>query len=104
MPNVVVEIAIDPNTPSFEVLAPAATAFSGFKITPSDATVAPQVVTAAPWSALFAANPGELSASAQAVDQNGKLFGPVFTSAIITVEADISVDVPNVTGLTLALQ
>ena len=104
MPNVVIGITIDPNTPTVEVQAPANTAFSGFKITPSDSTVAPQVVTAAPWSAVFAANPGELSATGQAVDQNGKVFGPVFVSPTITVEADVSVSVPNATALTLALE
>ncbi len=104
MPNVVIGITIDPNTPTIEVQAPANTSFSGFKITPSDATVAPQVVTAEPWSVVFAANPGELSATGQAVDQNGKVFGPVFVSPTISVEADVSVSVPNATALTLALQ
>jgi len=104
MSNVVIEIAIDPNTPTVEVQAPANTAFAGFKITPSDATVAPQVVTAAPWSAVFAVNPGTLSAVGQAVDQNGKVFGPVFASNTITIEADISVAIPNATVLTLTLQ
>lgn len=104
MPNVLIGFTIDPNTPTVEVLAPANTAFSGFKITPSDATVAPQVVTAAPWSAVFAVNPGELSAVGQAVDQNGNVFGPVFTSNTVTVSADVQVSVPNVTTLTLSLQ
>ncbi|WP_321913604.1 hypothetical protein [Paraburkholderia sp. J11-2] len=103
MPNVVIEIAIDPTTPTVSVQAAAGTSFAGFKITPSDATVAPQVVTAAPWSAVFAVNAGSLSATAQSVDATGKLFGPVFTSNTITVEADISVAIPNVTTLTVAL-
>ena len=104
MPNVVIEIAIDPNTPTVNVQAAAGTSFAGFKIIPSDSTVAPQVVTAAPWSAVFAANAGSLSATGQAIDQNGKSFGPVFSSNTITVEADVSVAIPNVTTLTLALQ
>ena len=71
MPNVVAELAIDPNTPTLEVQAAAGTSFAGFKFIPSDSTVAPQVVAAAPWSAVFAVNAGPLSMTAQALDQNG---------------------------------
>jgi hypothetical protein len=104
MPNVAISITIDPNTPTVEVQAAAGTSFAGFKLTPSDTSVAAQVVTAAPWSAVFAVNAGQLSATCQSVDQNGKVFGPVFTSNTITVEADVSVSIPNVQTLTVALQ
>lgn len=103
MPNVAVQVLIDPNTPNIEVQAAAGTSFAGFKITPSDSTVAPQVVTAAPWGAVFVANPGSFSVTMQSVDQNGNVFGPAFTSNTITVEADVSVSIPNVTTVTVAL-
>lgn len=102
MPNITAQIQIDPNTPNIEVQAPSGTSFAGFRLTPSDASVAAQVVSASPWSAVFAANPGSFSVTCQAVDQNGNVFGPVFTSNDITVEADISVSIPNV--VTVALQ
>jgi hypothetical protein len=104
MPNVAVQVIIDPSTPTVEVQAAAGTSFAGFKITPSDTTVAPQIVTAAPWGALFAANPGPFSVVMQSADQNGNVFGPVFTSNTITVEADVSVSIPNISTVTVALQ
>ena len=104
MPNYTAGIQSDPTNPNIEVQDPAGTSFAGFKFTPSDASVAPQVVTAAPWSAVFAFNPGPVYCTMQAIDQNGKMLGPVFTSNTRNVEADISVSIPNVISVSLAPQ
>jgi hypothetical protein len=104
MSNLVVEVVISTDAPTVQVQAPAGTSFAGFKVALSDASVAAQVLTAAPYLATFAVQPGTYTASLQAVDQNGKVFGPVFASEAKTVEADISVDVPNVTSITMTVQ
>jgi len=105
MTNLVVQVVIAADVPTIEVQAPAGTVPSGFKIALSDASVAAQLVTAAPYAATFAVQAGATyTATLQSVDQNGNGFGPVFTSNPVTVEADISVSVPNVTSITLALQ
>lgn len=105
MSNLVVEVVISADAPTVQVQAPAGTTPSGFKVSLSDATIAPQILAAAPYLATFAnVTPGVYSATLQAVDQNGRGFGPVFSSGQVTVEADIMVDVPNVTSITLTVQ
>jgi hypothetical protein len=103
MSNLVVEVVISADAPTVQVQAPAGTSFAGFSVALSDASIPAQVLTVAPYLATFAVQPGVYSATLQAADQNGKLFGPVFTSNSVTVEADVAVDVPNVTSITLAL-
>jgi hypothetical protein len=104
MSSLVVEVVLSTDTPTVPVQAPAGSSFAGFSVALSDATIPAQVLTAAPYLATFVdPAPAVYTATLQAVDQNGKRFGPVFTSGEVTFEADISVDVPNVTSITLAL-
>jgi hypothetical protein len=104
MSNLVVEVVLSTEAPTVSVQAPAGTSFAGFSVALSDATIPAQVLTTAPYLATFVGvAPAVYTATLTAVDQNGKPFGAVFTSGQVTVEADISVDVPNVTSITLAL-
>jgi hypothetical protein len=77
---------------------PAGTAAAGIVITLVGASVAPQHITAAPYSASFSdVAPGTYTASAQAVDANGNALGAGAVSAEFTVAApDVMVDVPSV--------
>lgn len=104
MTNLVVQVVIPADAPTIDVQVPAGTTPSGFKVALSDASIASQIVTAAPYAATFAVQPGATyTATLQSVDQNGNGFGPVFTSNPVTIDADISVSVPNVTSIALAL-
>jgi hypothetical protein len=103
MSKLVVEVLISADAPTVQVQAPAGTSFAGFSVALSDASIPAQVLTTAPYLAAFDVQPGTYSATLQAVDQNGKAFGQVFTSEPKTVDADIAVDVPNVTSITLNL-
>lgn len=75
---------------------PAGTAAAGIVITLVGASVAPQHISASPYSASFSdVAPGTYTASAQAVDANGNALGAAATSAPFTIEAPVMVDVPQ---------
>jgi hypothetical protein len=82
---------------------PAGTAAAGITITLVGAAVAPQTVTAAPYSASFAdVAPGTYTASAQAVDHAGNALGAAAVSESFTIAApDVMVDVPATVSVTV---
>lgn len=90
MANVIVTVATQ------QQAFPAGTAAAGLVITLAGASVAPQHVTAAPYTASFAdVAPGTYTASAQAVDANGNPLGAAAVSEAFTIAApDVMVDVP----------
>lgn len=83
---------------------PAGTVAAGIVITIVGSSIAPQTVTAAPYSATFADVPaGQYSASAQAVDSNGNALGAAAVSAQFTVAApDVAIDIPSVVNVTVS--
>jgi predicted phage tail protein len=76
---------------------PAGTAPAGLVITLVGAAVAPQHVTAAPYTASFSDVPaGTYTASAQAIDASNNPLGAPAVSAEFTIAADdVSVDIPT---------
>lgn len=90
MANVIVTVATQ------QQAFPAGTAAAGLVITLVGASVAPQHVTAAPYTASFAdVAPGTYTASAQAVAADGSALGAAAVSEAFTIPApDVMVDVP----------
>lgn len=81
---------------------PTGTIPAGIVITLVGSSVAPQTVTAAPYSASFAdVAPGQYTASAQAVDHAGAALGAAAVSAEFTIAAPVMVDVPSVVTVTV---
>lgn len=81
---------------------PAGTVPAGIVITLSGGAVAPQTVTAAPYSASFSdVVPGSYTASAQAVDASGNALGAAAVSAEFTVAAPVNIDVPQTVNVTV---
>lgn len=82
---------------------PSTTIAGGIVITLVGASVAPQTVTAAPYSASFAdVAPGQYSASAQAIDHAGNPLGAAAVSEAFTIAApDVSIDVPATVSVTV---
>ena len=83
---------------------PAGTVPAGIVISLSGGAVAPQTVTAAPYSASFSdVPPGTYTASAQAVDASGNALGAAAVSAEFTIAApDVNVDVPSTVTVTVS--
>jgi predicted phage tail protein len=90
MATVIVSVATSP------VAFPSTTVPAGIVITLSGG-IAPQTVTAAPYSASFSdVAPGTYTASAQAVDASGNALGAAAVSAEFTIAApDVNVDIPS---------
>lgn len=86
------------------VTAKAGTVLAGMSIALSNGAPA-QLVTATPYAASFSdVAPGTYTATATFVDANGNALGPAVASASVTVEADVSIDVPNIVSVSLAVQ
>lgn len=81
---------------------PAGTVAAGIVITLSGG-IAPQTVTAAPYSASFSdVAPGTYTASAQAVDASGNALGAAAVSTEFTIAApDVNVDIPQTISVTV---
>ena len=81
---------------------PAGTVPAGIVITLSGG-IAPQTVTAAPYSASFSdVAPGQYTASAQAIDSAGNALGAAAVSAEFTIAApDVNVDIPQTVSVTV---
>jgi predicted phage tail protein len=81
---------------------PSTTVPAGIVITLSGG-IAPQTVTAAPYSASFSdVAPGTYTASAQAVDASGNALGAAAVSAEFTIAApDVNVDIPSTVTVTV---
>lgn len=85
-----------------QVAFPSTTVPAGIVITLVGASVAPQTITAAPYSASFAdVAPGNYTASAQAIDHAGNALGSAAVSAEFTVAAPVMVDVPQTVTVTV---
>ena len=98
---VVVSVEVQGST---TVSAKAGTSLAGMSITLSNGAPA-QLVAAAPYTASFSdVAPGSYTSTAQFVDAHCNALGPVFTSGAITVEAPVSIDVPNIVTATLTVQ
>ncbi|MBN3757248.1 hypothetical protein G3N95_30200 [Paraburkholderia sp. Tr-20389] len=96
MANVIVTVATQ------QQAFPAGTAAAGIVITLVGASVAPQHISAAPYSASFSdVAPGTYTASAQAVDANGNPLGAAAVSAEFTIAAPVMVDVPQTVSVTV---
>lgn len=96
MANVIVTVATQ------QQAFPAGTVAAGIVITLSGG-VAPQTVTAAPYSASFAdVAPGSYTASAQAIAADGSALGAAAVSAEFTIAAPVNVDVPQTVSVTVS--
>lgn len=97
MANVIVSVA------TTQAPFPAGTAAAGLVITLVGASVAPQHVTAAPYTASFAdVAPGTYTASAQSVAADGSALGAAAVSAQFTITApDVAVDVPTLLNVSI---
>lgn len=82
----------------------AGTAAAGIVISIVGASIAPQTVTAAPYTASFADVPaGTYTASAQTIDQSGNWLGDRQVSEAFTIAApDVMVDVPASVSVTVS--
>ena len=90
MATVIVSIATQP------VAFPSGTVPSGIVISLSGGAVAPQTVTAAPYSGSFSdVAPGSYTASAQAIAADGSALGAAAVSAEFTIAAPVNVDIPQ---------
>lgn len=79
---------------------PAGTVPAGIVISLSGGAIAPQTITAAPYSASFSdVAPGTYTANAQAVAADGSALGAAAVSAEFTVAAPVMVDVPSTVSI-----
>ena len=102
MATVVVTLDVQGTTP---IIAPAGTTLAGLSISLSGGAYPAQVIATAPWSASFAnVAAGEYTATVVGVDDNGKPLGASVSSAQFTVQADVSIDVPNVVSVSVQVQ
>lgn len=81
---------------------PSTTIPAGIVISLSGGAVAPQTITAAPYTASFSdVAPGQYTASAQAVDHAGNALGAAAVSAEFTIAAPVMVDIPQTVSVTV---
>lgn len=81
---------------------PPGTVAAGINFTLSGGVVAPQLVTAAPFTASFAdVADGSYTVSAQAVDAAGTAIGAAAVSSEFVVATDVSIAIPSVVTVSL---
>ena len=101
MSTVIVQVATAP-TPFPAGTAPAGIAIALLGVSPTPDVTPTQMITAAPYEATFAnVPPGTYTASAAALDASGNPLGAPAVSAQFTVEAPVSVDVPQTVTVTV---